>query len=141
MTTIAVRDGVVAADTACFHADRHVGAIRKVRRVPGGIVAICGEAQDAARAFEWFESGCPDERPAGLADSISGLFLREDQSVLSFDHKLIFMAIEADFHAYGSGSKVATGAMEMGATAAQAVAIACKYDAYTRHPIHAEALA
>ncbi len=47
--------------------------------------------------------------------------------------------IEAPFAAIGSGAELALGAMAQGATAIQAVKIACRFDIHSRPPVHAEA--
>jgi hypothetical protein len=44
--------------------------------------------------------------------------------------------LTAEFFAIGSGEQYAQGALEMGATAVEAVRVACKCDNFTDFPIH-----
>lgn len=147
MTTIAYRDGVIAADT-CVSISTEAGGARKFRteklfrkrvkvkgRFEEHILGTAGEASPSLVFVDWYGSGKP--APEIFAD------LGPDFTILIATPRGLFEAdaycrperVFESFYAIGSGAKAALGAMHAGANARQAVAIACKIDPYSAPPI------
>jgi hypothetical protein len=159
MTTIAYRDGVLAADS-CFTHESEAGGSRRANciklyrkfvtlhnvpekrvEIQDVLVGLSGESgpgmvfldaifapralhdEDATR--ELFAHGGADF--SALVLTRNGLF--------EYDGWYRGERVIEPYWAIGSGTKVALGAMEMSATAEQAVTIACRWDAHTRGPV------
>lgn len=158
MTTIAYRDGVMAADSKCSD---EWGAFstrcRKIARLGSG--ALLGQAGDAdGRDVIRLLDGCKTEKSLpsrkALADThceFAGILVLPRGSIWYIDITCIdygpevewsgsVMEVHEAFAAVGSGYQFAIGAMASGRSAAQAVAIACRYDIKSGPPVHAVAL-
>lgn len=132
MTTIAYRDGVLAADTlACWGSNRD-GFATKIRK-RGAVLAGVSGALSAGQAFlDWFSSGMKGDPPAmpdGEASTF-GLIVTPDDWVLIWGPRG-WERTRNPTVAMGSGSEFAQGAMEMGASAEQAVRVAMVHDTKT----------
>ena len=128
MTTIAYRSGVMAADSMVSIGNLVFGEMRKVARGPNGELAgASGEACDVAAALAWVEDGmtgqCPD-----LLQGTELLIAAQNGPVLFRDRDRPLYPIFGEFFALGSGSAIAMGAMAAGASAEEAVKIACRFD-------------
>ena len=151
MTTIAYKDGVMAGDTAVSSDTMYVGKREKVFlvRVPSRGTAMgegpprdrmvlfgfCGVLTQGVQMHEWLRNGMdPEDKPA-LDDDVHALLVEEDGTVSYVRDDCVELAIEAPFHAIGSGREIAIGAMAAGKTPEEAVAIAAKADLFTREPI------
>lgn len=131
MTTIAYRNGVIAGDSMVGSGGLILGAARKVVRGPNGELAgACGEACDAAAALTWVESGMVTPAPA-LLEGTELMIAMPDGAMLFLDRDRPLYPISAEFFALGSGPHIAMGAMAAGASAEDAVRIACVYDKHT----------
>lgn len=146
MTTIALSH----TDMACDSQDTTDEVIRmtgsKITELPDGrLVGGCGEHGQFYRIVEWLQlspSAQNKERFNYTEDYNEDL----NSSVLIYDpkdnkaymmHSYEYQPIEIPIpNALGSGQGYALGAMEMGATAEEAVAVACKYDPNTGGRIH-----
>lgn len=134
MTTIAYRDGVIAADTRMCVGDSIVGDVVKIARNSNGDLA--GAAGDASYSFaflNWFtgmESGaCPEAKQTD--NSIDrGVIFRKNGTIIVYEPHGHFRA-SAPYFAVGSGRPEALGAMHAGASAEGAVRAAIAHDAYT----------
>lgn len=132
MTTIAYRDGVLAADTRsssndCVLSDRHPKIVRRGRVMAAatGTTAMCREF------LAWVSGGmrgAPPENPHpsnsewtywGLVVSPTGAWVFQEPGVVP---------VTSEFYAMGSGRDFALGAMMAGASAADAVAVAMRLD-------------
>jgi hypothetical protein len=139
MTTVVYRDGVMAGDTAVFDRGCYCGQATKIFRNPDGTLGgMCGYMGDVALFGDWLGSGdlSGPVVPPSFKDSDSeGLIVRPDGSVfwIGFGEKIV--PISGDFHAIGSGFRIAMGALAAGVTAARAVQIAADLDENTRRPI------
>lgn len=132
MTTIAYRNGILAADTRCTIAGASSGSINKIARRYGG--ALAGAAGNAVYNFaflEWFvlnDEKVDPPKAQRTDDSIDrGIIFFPDGRIHVYEPDGKFM-IKAEYHALGSGTDVALGAMFMGATAEQAVRAAILHD-------------
>ena len=126
MTTIAVRDGVMACDS----------------RMTGGYIAVCkskvvegrgclvGFSGDAIAGYSgaMYIAGEAQDRPTTSKDDVWFLILRGDGMFLA-DHEFRELPLSGNkYFAIGSGEQAAMVAMHMGATAAEAVKMAIKVD-------------
>lgn len=134
MTTVAYKDGVLAADRA-ISANGHIGATRKVnrRKSDGALIGWCGTVSVCQKWAEWFLAGERGTAPGLGSDDESAsqvIVVRPDGSVEQYDRygRAVY---DAPYYAIGSGTDYALGAMAFGATARQAVAAAMKHDHMT----------
>jgi hypothetical protein len=147
MTIIAYRDGVIAADsrvtvdteaggTRMFRCEKLFRkTIKEGRKKVQVIIATSGESAPGLIFVDWYGTDKPP--PAALIEGdadFSCLILRSD-GLYEADKYCRPEKIMSKFYAIGSGTKVALGAMEMGATAKQAAEIACKYDPHCAPPV------
>jgi hypothetical protein len=143
MTTIAVRDGIIAADSWATHWSEEGGSRRHIcsklyrKRITEGrktfdvIIATAGETSPGLLFVDWYGSG--REQPQMLRD------LGGDFTCLILTPTGLFEAdaycrpdpVLDQFYAVGSGSKAALAAMHCGKSAVDAVRIAARIDPYT----------
>lgn len=138
MTTIAYKDGVLAADRA-ITGGGHVGTARKVwkRKSDGALVGGCGTVSVLQKWAQWFLDGERGNSPGLGTDEDSSsqmLVVRPNGKVEAHDRYGRAM-YEAPYYALGSGCDYAMGAMAFGASARQAVAAATKHDHGTGYGI------
>jgi hypothetical protein len=133
MTIIAYRDGVMAADT-CF-TDGFVTCGIKLHKKAGHVIGFCGDVSQALVFVDWFFNQKKNRRPDLASETGWEAMVLNKDGVTTWDRSLRPIPVEESFYAIGSGSPIAIGAMEQGATAAEAVAIACRRDPYCREPI------
>jgi len=140
ITTIAYKDGILAVDSAVTGSGKYFGSVMKAVNGDGWAASVAGSiSMNGAMAHEIAACVLDFAPPPG------GLkFLKSDIEILFVNkHGHIYSCwnegctkIDTDFYALGSGEAVAIGAMAAGATAEEAVTIACKYDIATRGPVH-----
>ena len=134
MTVIAVRDGVMAVDSLVAGNGCIYGEARKWREVPGvfggGFIAGAG---DLSRIQEALDDFAANGRAALEEGAL--LWLRPDGSVRLMENGK-WCEYSADFYAEGSGAEMAVGAMAAGATAEEAVRIACQYSTTCGGEVH-----
>lgn len=131
MTTIAYRDGVLAADTLELASGCSViGYGRKIWRLEDGtLVASIGEAPMGDAVKHWLEHGQEGEAPT-MAGEAMVIFPDGHMEAFSGENRQRNYPT-APFYAWGSGADVALGAMHMGATAVQAVEAAIRWNVHT----------
>jgi len=136
VTVIAIKDGVIAADSASCVNDRITHFADKIFAVRpdygGGYVASSGAwalGQAAARAYA--ETGTV---PTEKADQFNLHLLRPDGSTARCEDGAWFDVV-APFMAGGSGADFACGAMAAGASAAEAVQLTCQHMNFCGGPI------
>lgn len=134
MTTIAYRDGVLAADTACVSGGTLLGSIVKiVRRADGAMAGAAGNATFVTTFNRWFVDGEIAMSPRAEQDEHSfdrGVIFRGGHSLEVFEPRGRFQAT-APYFAFGSGKELALGAMFAGADAVTAVRAAIEHDPHT----------
>jgi len=133
MTTICYKDGVLAADSLVANNGILVGTSQKVFKIGSDMFGIAGNLADISRLKEW--SGPDSLKDLGLSSASYVYWIDESGVLREIEEKTILPIIEAPFHSCGSGSSFALGAMEQGATAAEAVKIAAIYDLVTNDVI------
>ena len=140
MTTIAFKNGVMAADTAVTRGDNHAGIAYKIRsRADGAVAGASGALPDAIKFLDWFElnDGSPIE---GLGADFEALVAYPDGQVTEYSGSTSLGNYVGrpcpgfGTLAIGSGWKAAAGAMAAGATAVEAVMIAAQIDVHTCGP-------
>lgn len=139
MTTIAYRKGAMAADSRVTTEDEAGGArvfsCVKLFRKGKAIIGLQGESEPGIVFLDWYGSG--KDRPEilvhGDADFTALVLTR--RGLFEYGKYCTPERVIEPFYAIGSGTKVALGAMHMGADARRAVQIACKVDPYTAGPI------
>lgn len=129
MTTIAYRDGVIAADTQVSAGGARVGRVQKVHNIRGVLVGASGTLSVCQRFTDWVRGGCKGDAPALKDEDGDGseAFMVVGDHIVSFG-KHGPDVICADKYASGSGWHFALGAMEAGASAEDAVRIAMRLD-------------
>lgn len=125
MTTIAYRDGALAADSrATVNGWKQPHTVRKIFRADdGSICAVTGDLARGTKAAAALATGLP---VPDLGDETRVIHLSRDglriyEGCGSFD-------IDCEFTAFGSGSIAAQAAMVMGADAEKAVSVASMFD-------------
>lgn len=135
MTTIAYKDGVLAADTAMIDkgSAKVYGRTKIARRNDGALIAACGNSAwgDAFRA--WAVNGqYPGDLPTlpEKASSASGAVISADGTVVVWttEDGNLTTATRPPYFAMGSGAPFALGAMFAGASAIDAVRAAMHHD-------------
>jgi hypothetical protein len=146
MTTIAVRNGIIAADSCETHelddGGHYVGQCRKLFRKGDAILGTYGESTTGMVFVDWYGSSKKPPRDEFLqADAEFGVIALTPDGVFLYDKWCRAERLEGEFFAFGTGAKVALGAMHAGASAADAVRIAALVDLYTRGPVITETVA
>ena len=135
MTTIAYRDGVLATDSGVYSGEVELGSTKKIHKIADECyIAVCGDADSywlivsyiksihckkSLLEWDWSESPKTD----------SSCILVNRGKVYHLDAANQPYVIKAAFYADGCGYEFAFGAMEMGASAIEAVEVAIKYHA------------
>lgn len=130
MTTIAYRDGVLAADTLATKDGMRTGQVSKIRRLPSGeLAATLGDAGCAIKLRQWVEAGRAGDQPNLEGGAV--IIISRDGEVEVLENGGSCSEGVAPFYAWGCGAPLAIGAMAHGATSEQAVRIAIEYDTLT----------
>lgn len=142
MTTIVYRDNIMCADTAVFRGNTYSGVANKIVRLDDGrLVGAAGNAGVISRFVEHLRNPANNPPPEKAEDEFCAMVVSLDGSIQHWNDRFEpNMAASIGYYAIGSGEEVARGAMEMGASAIEAVNVACRLDAFTRQPIQIEFL-
>lgn len=145
MTCIAYRNGILAADSQSTDDNNLRLKCKKLYRIgkgknKGHIVATAGADFPGEVFVRWYEQGGDHLMPTADRDLISedDLFLclvLTPEGLFVVDKSCLLVPIIIPFYAIGCGGAVAMGAMEKGAGAREAVAIACKWDSNCELPV------
>lgn len=126
MTTIAYRDGVLAADKKASHSGTAYRTT-KLWRTKTHAMAVAGDLSVGIRFVEWFKNGQKGKCPLNSSTQMLVMDL-ESGKCWHWESPGIAMLIEDRFAALGSGSDLAIGAMSYGASAIEAVICASEWD-------------
>ena len=135
VTTIAVRDGVLAVDSSVTDGNRYEGCAKKWRRGKDWVAAVAG-ALSAVNLLDGIvvdDAGIPSLNYVAMDETSEGFILT--QAGVFYFSRCGVTTWEAKFYAAGSGGTLAIGAMAAGASAHDAVQIACVYDVKTAEPV------
>lgn len=140
MTTAAYRDGILAADTRVSYGSFHNGNMNKIHVVPmrkgpdcveNVMVVMAGVCWAIQPMIEWIESGASqDDIPHILlhrCKDFSCLMVTSNGTLFEFNEGY-FIECGVEYHAIGSGSQFALGAMAADIPAPEAVKAAMKHD-------------
>jgi hypothetical protein len=136
MTTIAYKDGVLAADTRAFSgSSQPMGQKQKIYRIKhGSIFGVSTPCPGLSEEIKnWFvEAKNLDHEPQLHGREFDMLEIDRAGQVF-FYHNSFMPAgpLTAEYFAIGSGAEYALGAMGYGASAVDAVAVASAHDVWT----------
>ena len=142
MTTVAVRDGIMAADTQGLF-EGTIMILDKIFRIKDELIGICGNFDRAVLFIQKYKQNktIPKENGNGKEDN--------DFDYLLLNKKGLYLAtgfygprikMHEKFWAIGSGKDAAITAMRMGASAKEAVRMASLCDVYTGSKIQVRKL-
>jgi hypothetical protein len=135
MTTIAYRDGMIAADRAVMSANGTIlGETEKIAASRDGqiIGGAAGSSPYCAEFLVWIIEDCNGPPPRAAKDGAFG-----DQGFIVREGRIeVYEAggaslVDCDYFAIGTGRCEALGAMFVGACAQDAVRAALKHDSFT----------
>lgn len=126
MTTVAWDGETLASDSQVQ--DHHIcpDPYQKLYRVGGAIIGCAGSVTEWTQAVEWLRAGASPEFKPKLTD-ISLLLVRANGRAFYLEGDLVPMRA-GKLAAVGTGSGFALAAMLAGASAPEAVRIACRLD-------------
>jgi hypothetical protein len=142
VTAIAYRGGIMAADSAVRSSGTLLGTVKKIVRSPDGALGASSGCAYMGGAFDdWMRGNRKGPLELkGDTEKFSALVVLPDGTVVKYDSNGYPDRTSNEFHVGGSGWELMLGAMEMGATAERAVAVAIKYDGHCGGPIQVEHL-
>lgn len=140
MTTVAYRDGVLAADSRAYSGDKvPIGTKAKIHRLEDGTIYGISTNNVGGDAVlrRWVEGGClPADSGDLKPDSFELLVVRPSGEVFYANGNLDLTGpLSAQFWSIGSGNEYALGAMARGADAEDAVRVGCELDPWSDGPI------
>lgn len=140
MTTLAYRDGILAADSQLTVGDVKLTTTNKILILNDEtILAAAGYDDDIARASiffsreDWVQDIGSDKTPVIKRDFEAFLFYRGLMYVT--DKPLVPTLMTSEFYSLGSGWQLAYAAMVLGRSAVAAVRFAGQHDIYTNQEI------
>lgn len=139
MTTIAYRDGILAADgrVTCDGLILTDTCKKITRLSDGALFTLCGVDTLEQRIIQWLEED--DDKPIPKGKGFCAILVDTDGVLETYNGRGEgFAPSYGEFQAYGSGCEVAYGAMEMGASAKEAVEAAIKRNAFSGGAIQVE---
>jgi 20S proteasome alpha/beta subunit len=132
MTTIAWRDGILAADSRSM-----VGGwiephwVQKIFRMPDSrLVAITGNQAEARKLVNWLRERDRQDHADQPTGDCRAIVMHTDKRVQVYEDGCSYFAT-GSIGAYGSGAPAALGALHAGATAEEAIRIAALLDPNT----------
>ena len=135
MSVVAYRNGKLAADSRAYGGDyiTSPGQKRKIHRLlDGSMVGVTSAVVGMPERYvAWLNAGAnPDKWGAGSPDGCMLMIKPNGDVFIAVDGLFFSGPIQCAYHAIGSGSKYAMGAMAMGASAEAAVKVACQFDSH-----------
>ena len=139
MTIIVARDGIMAADSACFANDLIVGHTKKITRLNDGcLIGLTGTSALILKLTAFLNDGGDvptfpdDEMPCGLMLDVSG-------AIHKVEGVNVFI-VECEYAASGAPMEMAYGALGAGASASEAVKVCIERHVWCGGTIQAEAI-
>lgn len=126
---VSVKHLTLATDSRCS-SEGGMCEVIKAKRVGKGIVGAAGDWDDVLKFWDVLEGKPPKDAVLRNDAELEGIELHPDGIFLYTASGKRF-AIRDQFYAIGSGGPYAIGAMAMGATPAEAVALASRFDPAT----------
>ena len=133
VTTVAVKDGVMAGDTQ-ITSDTVIYRAQKIYKLPGGgLIGGCGAWSKAYQAIDWMLGGSKGESPR--FDGAQVLIAKPDGSLWLADDEFPAYPLLDKFVAIGCGAQAAMLAMSDGSSAVEAIQKVSKLDSHTSAPV------
>ena len=131
MTTIAYRNGIIAADTGlCGNGSLDCFADKIAKRDDGSVAGAAGSAWWITAFLDCFRSDQPiNQLPA--PENATGIIISRKRTITLYESaegKIRTLPIRAKYYAFGSGFRFALGAMFAGAHPVDAVRAAIEHD-------------
>lgn len=131
MTTIAYRNGIIAADTGITcGSTRDCFAEKIAKRKDGAVAGACGELWWISAFLKWFKDGGDQVQSPGVNGNTG--FIATKRRVLTVfeaeNNNTYTYEVTAPYYAIGSGRMVALGAMHAGAHPVDAVKAAIAHN-------------
>lgn len=135
MTTIAYRDGIMAADDSCWACDTRTYNVKKLYRLKeGSLLGISGNLAAATRLIAFLQSD--ESKPPPRLAGASAILVRQNGRIFKFEDGTAIPMLRTKYIAGGSGFMVALGAMHAGATAVEAIKAAIAHDNSTQGRVY-----
>jgi ATP-dependent protease HslVU (ClpYQ) peptidase subunit len=144
MTTIAVKDGVMVSDSQITCGNRVDNiSYKKIHNINGNLVGLSGSVKSCLKFIDWFQAtqdmaevkaNCPNVQvidPPEIQEEDFCALVLDTQGNLFEYVGCIPLSIDEGIGSIGSGSNFSLAAMRAGASAKEAVEIACKLDIYS----------
>lgn len=137
MTTVAYRDGIIAADTGMVIGDTRIGFTRKIARSPhGAIGGGAGSAGFVESFLRWIDNGAKDgDAPEPRTDNDyidRGILIKPGaQHIVHVFEPGGWCTVECAYYALGDGREVALGCFFKNGGAIEAVEAAMLHTSFT----------
>lgn len=145
MTTIAYRDGILAGDgreTFVSEGESPMvnrdDCIKIFRLQDGRLFGAAKTSEDIERLYRALKKG-KTKWPTPKCDDVNAMVVDLKGGIWSYEGR-VWIKVETDYYAVGSGSHFALPAMDAGASAVEAVEIGCKRDPFSGGTITSLAL-
>lgn len=135
MTTVAVKDNVIAADTLATGDTTF--KVTKLFVTTKGVIGVAGAFGEALKFVEWYKDRRKKKPTFDNDSEFTALVLKPNGAVEMWDGALHPIPINQPV-AIGSGAQYALGAMRAGVSAEEAVGVACTLDPHSAAPIESE---
>jgi len=124
MTTIAYKDGILAADTQQTTGNTKF-LCRKIEFLPDGkIISCAGNTSDINIFREWLTDIKPKKKKPKFDKEFECILIDTDSKLYWYDRHLDKNLIEQSYYAIGNGWQIAMSAMHLGFPAEEAVNLA-----------------
>jgi ATP-dependent protease HslVU (ClpYQ) peptidase subunit len=140
MTTIAYRDGILAADGRTTYGNTiFTDNNKKIHRLSdGALFALCGDVSYVQPMLDALEDDEAELPIAEEGSSFTAVIVEKNGKLRLYEGRGGYIALDAPYYAFGSGEEYAIGAMDMGASAEEAVKVASGRDLGTGGVIQIE---
>jgi len=146
MSTIAYRDGVIAADTLASTGNKTMTGVRKIGRTNRFLFGLSGIFSGVHRIYDWVKEIEKDTSPHDFYKHMESLqtlgldatvlLVEEDGTIWTMTDDGGVFKVPMSYDSIGSGQDFAIGAMHAGASAAESVQAACHFDPYSGGEVH-----
>jgi len=140
MSVVAWDGKTVAADRRACIADAAMTTTKIWKMADGLIVATTGDCSFGIAMLQWWKDGAQAKKwpPFQATDDWARLIIFDPLTKpYCYERQPVKQVVEDPFMAWGSGRDFALGAMAMGATAFEAVAVASRFNVYCGNGIDA----
>lgn len=127
MSVVAWDGKTLAADCQGMIGDMRVRTTKIFQRKSGAVMATVGDMAAGLELIQWFDQGHPYQAFPRDKEHEAVLIVAEGGRVRKCSGVPIWIDVCEPFMAWGSGKEFAMGAMAMGASAREAVEVACRF--------------